>query len=231
MKFETTLFQMGNNTGIEVPPEIVAALDGGKKPAVVVRIGKYSYRSTIAVMDGRNLISFSADRRAETGLKGGDTIVVELALDTAKREVVVPPALDAALAADPAARTFLKLCRTATSSSMLYRSVMQKLSKPEPSASKRQWNYCVPARSRGPFSGPLAFPSRLIANKLGILGNDHIPKAELCVEVFGSHAFDQVDIHLHTGILVLIKIGTTETLGEIHSLTFSRPGLISRKPR
>ena len=52
MKFETTLFQIGNNTGIEVPTEVVEALGGGKKPAVVVTVGSYTYRSTIAVMGG-----------------------------------------------------------------------------------------------------------------------------------------------------------------------------------
>lgn len=108
MKFETTLFQIGNNTGIDVPTEVVEALGGGKKPAVVVTIGSYSYRSTIAVMGGRNLISFSAERRAETGLKGGETIEVELELDTAPREVTVPDDLAAALAGEPAAKAFFE---------------------------------------------------------------------------------------------------------------------------
>jgi hypothetical protein len=52
MKFSTTILQMGNNTGIEVPVEVVEGLAGGKKPAVVVTIGTYSYRSSIAVMGG-----------------------------------------------------------------------------------------------------------------------------------------------------------------------------------
>ncbi len=36
MRFETTLSQMGNNTGIEVPAEVLDALGGGKRAAVVV---------------------------------------------------------------------------------------------------------------------------------------------------------------------------------------------------
>lgn len=108
MKFETTLFQIGNNTGIDVPTEVVEALGGGKKPSVVVTVGSYTYRSTIAVMGGRNLISFSAERRAETGLKGGETIEVELELDTAPREVTVPDDLAAALAGEPAAKAFFE---------------------------------------------------------------------------------------------------------------------------
>lgn len=108
MKFKTTLFLVGKNTGIDVPDEVVAALGGGKKPAVTVSIGDYSYRSTIAVMGGKNLISFSAERRAETGLKGGEEIEVELELDTAPREVVVPEDLAIALAAEPAAKAFFE---------------------------------------------------------------------------------------------------------------------------
>jgi hypothetical protein len=104
VKFNTTLLQTGNNTGIDVPAEVVAALGSGKKPAVMVRIGSYSYRSTIAVMGGRNLIAFSADRRKETGLKGGDAIEVELELDTAPRQVLVPDDLAAELAAAPGAK-------------------------------------------------------------------------------------------------------------------------------
>jgi hypothetical protein len=108
MKFKTTLFQTGNNTGVEVPAEVVEQLGGGKKPAVTVTIGDYSYRSTVASMGGRYLIAFSADRRAETGLKGGDAIEVELVLDTAPREVEIPKDLGTALAGDAAAASFFE---------------------------------------------------------------------------------------------------------------------------
>ena len=99
MRFETTLLQTGNNTGIEVPPEIVEGLGGGKRPAVNVTVNGYSYRSTIASMGGKLLIPFSSDKRATTGLAGGDPIMVELSLDTAPRTVEVPADLAAALEA------------------------------------------------------------------------------------------------------------------------------------
>ena len=108
MKFKTNVFQMGNNTGIEVPTEVIEGLGGGKKPAVVVTIGSFSYRSTVAVMGGKFLISLSAERRAESGLKGGDPIEVDLQLDTTPREVNVPEDLAAALAEDAAAKTFFE---------------------------------------------------------------------------------------------------------------------------
>ncbi|BFM25677.1 hypothetical protein QE430_003482 [Microbacterium testaceum] len=98
MRFETTLFQMGNNTGIEVPPKVLEALDGGKRPAVTVDVNGYTYSSTVGAMGGRSLIPFSADKRKATGLSGGDAITVELTLDTAPRTVEVPDDLAAALA-------------------------------------------------------------------------------------------------------------------------------------
>ena len=103
MKFSTTMFQDGNNTGIEVPADVVAALDAGKRPPVVVNVNCYEYRSTIAPMGGKYLLPFSADRRKESGIQGGDAIDVELILDTAPRTVEVPGDLQAALDASPTA--------------------------------------------------------------------------------------------------------------------------------
>jgi Bacteriocin-protection, YdeI or OmpD-Associated/Domain of unknown function (DUF1905) len=103
VKFSTTMFQMGNNTGIEVPADVVAALDAGKRPPVVVSVKGYEYRSTIAPMGGKYLLPFSADRRKESGIQGGDAIDVELTLDTAPRTVEVPDDLQSALEASPTA--------------------------------------------------------------------------------------------------------------------------------
>ncbi|WP_454792268.1 YdeI/OmpD-associated family protein [Mycolicibacterium lutetiense] len=105
MKFSTTMFQDGNNTGIEVPADVVEALGAGKRPAVVVEVNAYRYRSTIAPMGGKFLIPFSAERRNESGIGGGDAIDVDLTVDTEPRTVEVPDDLRAALAgsADAAA--------------------------------------------------------------------------------------------------------------------------------
>ena len=97
MRFETTMAQTGNNTGIPVPPEVVEALGGGKRAAVSVTVNGYAYRSTLASMSGRYLIPFSSDKRKETGIAGGDDIVVDLELDAAPRTVEVPADLAAAL--------------------------------------------------------------------------------------------------------------------------------------
>ncbi|MFD6796920.1 YdeI/OmpD-associated family protein [Streptomyces cyaneofuscatus] len=103
MKFRTTMFLSGNNTGIEVPEDVVEALGAGKRPPVNVTVNGYAYRSTIAPMGGRFLIPFSSEKRKETGIAGGDAIEVEPALDTAPRTVEPPEDLAAALAEAPGA--------------------------------------------------------------------------------------------------------------------------------
>lgn len=104
MRFETRMSQVGNNTGIEVPAEVIEAFGAGRKPPVVVNVNGYEYRSTVAVMGGRFMIPFSSDKRAATGIGGGDPIVVDLELDTAPRTVQVPGDLSAALDGAPGAR-------------------------------------------------------------------------------------------------------------------------------
>ncbi len=82
------------------------ALGGGKRAAVVVEVNGFTYRSTIGSMGGKSLIPFSSDKRASTGLSGGDPISVDLTLDTEPRSVEVPEDLAAALAAAGARDAF-----------------------------------------------------------------------------------------------------------------------------
>src|SRR5688500_7615340 len=88
-------------TGIEVPAEVVEALDAGKRPPVQVTLGDYTYRSTIATMGGRYMIPVSAEVRELAGVAAGDRVEVRLVLDTAIREVDVPQDFAAALDAEP----------------------------------------------------------------------------------------------------------------------------------
>src|SRR6476661_424019 len=104
--FETTLSVSGNNTGIEVPEEIVERLGRGKRPPVVVTVNGHEYRSTVAVMGGRYLIGVSAAVRAATGLKGGDPISVTLKVADSPREVDVPADFAAAMERSVPARQF-----------------------------------------------------------------------------------------------------------------------------
>ena len=111
MRFRTKLLQLGNNVGIEVPQSAIDELGAGKKPPVSVVINDdYSYRSTVAVMGGKYLISFSSAHRAASGYSGGDDVEITLELDTEPRELVIPSALQEAFDANPdAAAAFAKL--------------------------------------------------------------------------------------------------------------------------
>jgi hypothetical protein len=105
MKFRTTILQGGRTaTGIRVPDEVMTALASGKKPPVRVTINGHTYRSTVATVDGQPMVGLSAENRAATGAAGGDTVDVEIELDTAPREVAVPPELAQALAGDADAK-------------------------------------------------------------------------------------------------------------------------------
>ena len=102
--FEATLTSSGP-TGIEVPAEVVESFNAGKRVPVVVTIGDYSYRSTVAPYRGPYMISVSAENRAAAGISHGDTITVTLEHDTAPRVVEVPADLQTALDANPAAQS------------------------------------------------------------------------------------------------------------------------------
>ena len=111
MKFRTTILQGGKTaTGIEVPESVMEALSAGRKPAVRVTIGSYTYRSSVATVDGKSMVGVSAEHRAGAGVAGGDEVDVDIELDTEPRTVTVPDELTEALDADPEARaTFDRL--------------------------------------------------------------------------------------------------------------------------
>lgn len=98
--------ELGGKTaaGIEVPEEVVVGLGSHQRPAVRVTIRDYSYRSTIARMGGRFLVPVSAEVRVGAGVNAGDQVDVDVVLDDAPREVLVPDDLAAALDAVPGAR-------------------------------------------------------------------------------------------------------------------------------
>ncbi len=105
MRFKTKILTAGKTaTGIEVPPKVVDGLGAGKKPPVSVTINDYTYRSTVAVMGGKFMVGVSAEVRKGAAVKGGDTVTVDMELDTKPREVIIPADLRKALAKDPTAK-------------------------------------------------------------------------------------------------------------------------------
>lgn len=107
MRFRATIELNGKTaTGIRVPPEIVAGLGSSKRPPVRVTINGHTYRSSVAPMGGEFMLGISAENRAAAGVVAGDEVEVEIALDTAPREVSVPPDFADVLDRDADARRF-----------------------------------------------------------------------------------------------------------------------------
>ncbi|MCU1361430.1 MAG: hypothetical protein JWN99_2719 [Ilumatobacteraceae bacterium] len=105
MRFQTTVELGGKTaTGLRVPPEVLEALAGGRKPAVTVTVGTHTYRSTIATMKGAFFIPLSAENRTAAGVAAGDEIEVEVELDTAPRVLELSPDFASALDGAPKAQ-------------------------------------------------------------------------------------------------------------------------------
>lgn len=107
MRFHTTILTTGKTAaGIRIPEDILAALGPSRKPAVRVTINGYTYRSTVAWINGAPMVGVSAENRAAAGVAGGEDVDVDLELDTQPREVTLPPDFEAELEREPAARRF-----------------------------------------------------------------------------------------------------------------------------
>jgi hypothetical protein len=107
MRFRTTIKLEGRTaTGFAVPSDVVAALGSGKRPPVRVTIGPHTYRSTVAAYGDIYMLPLSAENRTAAGVAAGDEIEVDIELDQAPREVVVPPDFAEALDGAPEARRF-----------------------------------------------------------------------------------------------------------------------------
>lgn len=77
-------------TGFNIPEDAVLSFGSGKRPKVKVTINGYTYRSTIAPMSGCYLIPLAAEHREAAGVAAGQTIEIDLELDTDPREVDLP---------------------------------------------------------------------------------------------------------------------------------------------
>jgi Bacteriocin-protection, YdeI or OmpD-Associated/Domain of unknown function (DUF1905) len=104
MKFRARVEPPQPMRGLEVPQEVVEALGGGKRPAVIITINGHSWRSRVAIMRGRYLIGLSNANRQAAGVVTGDEVEVEVEFDPEPRVVAEPADFARALDADPDAR-------------------------------------------------------------------------------------------------------------------------------
>ena len=104
MKFRAYVEPPEPMRGLEIPPEVVAALGGGKRPRVVITINGHSWKSRVAIMRGRYLLGLSNANRQAAGVVTGDEVEVEVEFDAEPPVVVEPADFARALDADPVAR-------------------------------------------------------------------------------------------------------------------------------
>ncbi len=95
-------------TGVEVPVKVIEGLGSTKRPLVRVTINGYTYRSAIAPMSGTFMLGISDEVRKAAHVAAGDTVDVNVELDTEKRDVEVPPELAKALAKDPKVKKYFE---------------------------------------------------------------------------------------------------------------------------
>jgi hypothetical protein len=105
-----SVVQLGGKTatGIPVPEEVVTSLGSSKRPPVRVTINGHTYRSTLASRGGQFMLPLSAENRASAGVAAGDEVEVDIELDTAPREVTVPPDLAEALEREVDAKRYFE---------------------------------------------------------------------------------------------------------------------------
>jgi hypothetical protein len=109
VRFRTKILPAGKTAaGIEVPADVVAALGSSKRPPVRATINGYTYRSTVAVMGGKFMLGVSNEVRKNSGVAAGDTVEIDLELDTQAREVELPADFAAALGRDAKAKKFFE---------------------------------------------------------------------------------------------------------------------------
>jgi hypothetical protein len=109
MNFTATLELHGKTaTGIGVPEEVVLALGSSKRPAVVVTLNGFSYRTTVAPYAGQYLLPVNSDVRASAGVSAGDVLDVGIELDTEPRAIEVPADLAKALKTNKGAKAFFE---------------------------------------------------------------------------------------------------------------------------
>jgi Bacteriocin-protection, YdeI or OmpD-Associated/Domain of unknown function (DUF1905) len=103
--FKTQLQPRGPAAAVILDDAQVAAVgEGAKRFPVVATVNGYTWRTTVVRMGGEFLLGLSKEVRQGAGAEAGDEVDVTVELDTAPREVEVPEALAAALAADPEAK-------------------------------------------------------------------------------------------------------------------------------
>jgi hypothetical protein len=104
IRFKAQLQPRGPAAAVVLDDAQVAIVgEGAKRFPVVATVNGYTWRTSVTRMRGEFLLGLNREVRQSAGVQASDEVEVTVELDAAPREVEVPDALAAALAADPQA--------------------------------------------------------------------------------------------------------------------------------
>ena len=109
VQFKAQLQPRGPAAAVVLDDAQVAAVgEGARRFPVVATVNGYTWRTSVARMGGEFLVGLNRDVRQGARVEAGDEVEVTIELDTVPRDVEVPEALAAALAADSQAKAVVK---------------------------------------------------------------------------------------------------------------------------
>jgi hypothetical protein len=95
--YTTEVIGEGNHASLDIPVAVLAKLGTHKRAPLIITINDHTYRSTAVGVGGECRVVFPHKDRVAAGAKAGDTVVVNLELDSGRRDVDVPEPLRIAL--------------------------------------------------------------------------------------------------------------------------------------
>jgi hypothetical protein len=105
VRIRATLEPRGPAAAVLLTDEQVERIAGGAKtPPVRVTVNGHTFTGRIGRMGGESLLGFNRAVREAAGVDAGQELELEIVLDSAPREIDLPPELTVALAADATAR-------------------------------------------------------------------------------------------------------------------------------
>jgi hypothetical protein len=101
IRFKVQLQPRGPAAAVVLDDAQVATVgEGANRFPVVATVNGYTWRTSVTRMSGEFLVGLNREVREGAGVEAGDMVDVAVELDAAPRDVEVPAALAAALAAD-----------------------------------------------------------------------------------------------------------------------------------
>ncbi|MFL5860143.1 MAG: YdeI/OmpD-associated family protein [Solirubrobacteraceae bacterium] len=105
IKLQGELVARGPAAAFVLDDEQVAVVgEGAKRFPVIATVNGYTWRTSVTRMRGEFLLGLNREVRDGAGVQAGDTVALELSLDTEPRRVNIPPALAEALDSDTEAK-------------------------------------------------------------------------------------------------------------------------------